>query len=262
MSNITIKLPPPSTYGAVELKEWIKKYTYRGFIYTVIILLLLALLYLVYGKATEKPVVVKAAPPVSKIQIQTPLQDESREEQTATQEAPPEDVDIATIAKAGNPVPVPDAEVTELKDFADFSQIESSLKSETGQIVDINALPTDISFDKPVEQVVVKKDEPNVEDMDVFVPMEKRPSFDPGELARNITYPEVAKKAGIEGTVQVGIFISKSGKPIKIVVRESPSATLNNAAIEAIKNTTFSPGIQNNQAIGSWLTIPVVFRLK
>ncbi len=263
MANRTIQLPNPPTYGAVELKEWIKKYTYKGFIYTVILLLLLMVLYFVYGKATEKPVVKLAAPPISKIQITTPLQDETKDDQTATQEAPPEDVDIATIAKAGNPVPVPDAEVVELKDFADFSQIESSLKSETGQIVDLNSLPSDVSFDKPSETVVVKKeDDIREEDMDVFVAMEKRPSFDPGELARNITYPEVAKKAGIEGTVQVGIYIGKSGKPLKIVIRDSPSTTLNTAAIEAIKKTTFSPGIQNKQPVGSWLTIPVVFRLR
>lgn len=264
MSNSFINVPPPSTYGAVELKVWIKKYTYRGFLYTCAGILLIAILYFGLSKATEKKEVKMAAPPVSKIVMQTPMQDQaSSEEQVATQEAPPEDVDIATIAKAGNPVPVPDAEVTELKDFADFSQIESSLKSETGQIVNIDALPTNISFDeKPAQVVEVKKEEARTEDMDEFVPMEKRPSFDPGELARNIVYPEVAKKAGIEGTVQVSIWISKTGKPTKVVIRDSPSTTLNNAAKEAIMQTTFSPGIQNNQPVGSWLTIPVVFRLK
>ncbi len=264
MTNVVINIPPPSTYGAVEIKEWIKKYTYRGFIYTVIGIIVLALLFIGWGLATEKKEVKMAAPPISKIQIQAPMEDQSsKDEQAASQEAPPEDVDIATIAKAGNPVPVPDAEVTELKDFADFSQIESSLKSEVGQIVDINALPTNVSFDnKPAQVVEVKKEDVATVDPDEFVPLEKRPSFDPVELARNIIYPEVAKKAGIEGTVQVSIWISKSGKPTKVVIRESPSTTLNNAAKDAIMQTTFSPGIQNNQAVGSWLTIPVVFRLK
>lgn len=262
-NNAVINLPPQSTYGAVEIKHWIKKYTYRGFIYTVAGILLLALLMFIYGKATEKSTVRLAAPPISKISLDNLPKDEAKDDQQVTQEKPPEDIEIATIAKAGNPVPVPDAEVQDLKEFADFKQIESSLKSETGAIVDLNTLPSNISFDnKPAQQVEVKKEEAIPDNMDEYVALEKQPTFDPVELARNIEYPEIAKKAGIEGKVMLSIYVSKTGKPLKIVIRDSPSATLNTAAREAAAKTIFSPGIQNGQPVNSWLTIPVVFRLK
>ena len=44
-TNMSIVLPEPSGYGAVELKHFIQRYTYRGFYVTVGILALLLLLY-------------------------------------------------------------------------------------------------------------------------------------------------------------------------------------------------------------------------
>ena len=49
-NDIIVKMPEPSTYGAVELKQYIKKYTIRGFIYTVVGLLAILLLLFVFNK--------------------------------------------------------------------------------------------------------------------------------------------------------------------------------------------------------------------
>lgn len=260
-NDFIVQLPPPSTYGAVEIKRIIKKYTYRAFIYTCCAFLLIFLLNFVFNKVTAKSTVVMKVAPVSKIQISAPPPDASQETETVTTEAPVEDVDIATIAKAGNPVPVPDAEVADLKDFASFDQMTESLSKETGKIVDINALPSNVEFDsKPQKQVEVKTEEP-IPAMDDFVSLEQEPSCDLSELAHNITYPDVARRAGIEGKVQVSVLVDKYGKPKKVVVRESTSSTLNSAAVDAVKKTTFTPGIQNGQPVMSWLLIPVTFKL-
>ena len=45
-TRTAIVMPVPSSYGAIELKEFIRKYTYKGFIYTAagLIILLLEIL--------------------------------------------------------------------------------------------------------------------------------------------------------------------------------------------------------------------------
>lgn len=260
-NNVIIQLPEPSTYGAVELKVWIKKYTLRGFLYTAALILLMIIGIFALNKANESKNVKLAKAPVSKIQITAPPPDATQEEEVVVEEMPQDVVELATLAKAGNPVPVPDAEVTELKDFASFDQLSESLSKETGTIVDLNAMPSNIDFDSKPKAVEVKQEEA-IPDMDDFVALEKEPYVDLGELARNITYPDVAKRAGIEGKVTVSVFVDKSGRPKKVVVRESTSSSLNSAAVDAIKKTTFTPGIQNGQPVSCWMLIPVVFKLR
>ena len=259
-NDYIVQLPPQSTYGAVEIKRFIKKHTYKGFVYTCIAFVLIFLLTFAFNKVTEKSNVVMKAAPVSKIQLTAPPPDATAESETVVSEVPVEEVDIATIAKAGNPVPVPDAEVADLKDFASFDQMTESLSSETGKIVDLNALPSNVEFDSKPQKVEVKTEEP-IPAMDDFVSLEQEPSCDLGELARNIVYPEVARRAGIEGKVQVSVLVDASGRAKKVVVRESTSSTLNAAAVDAVKKTTFTPGIQNGKPVLSWLLIPVTFKL-
>lgn len=260
-NDIIVKMPEPSTYGAVELKQYIKKYTIRGFIYTVVGLLAILLLLFVFNKVTEKKTVKLAAAPISKIQISAPPPDATQEVEEVNTEVPQEVVEFATIAKAGNPVPVPDAEVADLKEFASFDQLSESLSRETGTIVDLNALPSNVEFDSKPKAVEVKQEEV-IPDMDEFVALEQEPSFDSKDLARNIVYPDVARRAGIEGRVLVSVWVDKTGRAKKVVVRETTSNTLNNAAVEAVKKTTFTPGIQNKTPVSCWLLIPVVFKLK
>ncbi len=258
-NTMMLEMPAPTTYGAVELKDIIRKYTYRGFLYTCLFILLLLLGYFAFTKATEPKVEKKFAPPLSKIQLMAPPPDATEETQE-TVEPVTQDVDIATLAKAGNPVPVPDAEVAELKDFASFDQLSESLSSETGQIVDLNALPSNVDFDKP-KQVEVKQEEA-IPAMDDFVSYEQEPDVDMAELQKNVVYPDVAIKAGIEGKVMISVLIDRSGRVQKTVIRSSSSSLLDKAAIEAVKKTTFKPGFQNKQPVNSWLLIPVIFKLR
>ena len=257
-NTMILELPEPSTYGAVELKEIIKKYTLRGFLYMMAFIALLLIGYVVFNKVTEKSDVKRLAPPISKIQLTAPPPDATEQQQTV--EPMTQEIDIATIAKAGNPVPVPDAEVTELKDFASFDQLSESLSKETGNIVDLNSMPSNYDFDKP-KQVEVKQEEA-IPDMDSFVSLEQEPDVDLVDLAKNTIYPEVARKAGIEGKVTVSVYIEKNGKVIKAVIRNSTSSMLNQAALDAVNRTTFKPGIQNKQPVRAWLLIPVQFKLK
>jgi len=81
-------------------------------------------------------------------------------------------------------------------------------------------------------------------------------------IARNIDYPEIAKEAGIEGTVIVQSFIDKKGNVLKSIILKGMEGTgLNEAAIEAIEKTTWKPAVQRDRNVGVWIAIPVTFKL-
>ena len=98
----------------------------------------------------------------------------------------------------------------------------------------------------------------------VFIPREEDPVPIGGYAAilKNITYPEIAQEAGIEGTVIVQCFIDKHGRVIKAVVIKGMAGTgLDEAALDALKATKFKPAIQRDKPVGVWMAIPVIFKL-
>jgi len=253
-----LELPKASTYGAVEIKEFIRKNTWRGFIITLILLLIFFVVYYGMGALSKEQAQQKYFVPVSKMVLSNAPS--SEEEVLEELEPPPKDVvKLATAARAGTPVPVPDAEIKEeLKEFATFDEIDQSLAANEGQIIDLSQMPEDIDLgDRPIE--VEKEDLPDIND---FVFVEKEPQIDLVELQRKIIYPEMAKRAGIEGKVTVRVLVGKDGKPIKAVVQQSDSELLNKAAVKAVMESVFTPAIQNQQPVATWVSIPINFTLR
>lgn len=78
------------------------------------------------------------------------------------------------------------------------------------------------------------------------------------------TYPEAARMAGIQGTVQVKIQILANGLPGEVTVnRSSGQDSLDEAAIEAVSQWRFIPA-KNREGISimCYTTMPIVFRLR
>jgi protein TonB len=107
-----------------------------------------------------------------------------------------------------------------------------------------------------IAQDIIIEDEPGV---DEFVPVEKQP-----QIVKKIvpTYPDMAMRAGIEGTVWVKILVDKDGKPKKAVIVKSTSDIFDDAAKEAAMQFLFTPAIMNNGPVKVWVSIPFRFRLK
>ncbi len=96
----------------------------------------------------------------------------------------------------------------------------------------------------------------------VFVPCEIMPSFIKQKKPR---YPDMARRAGIEGKVTVSVLISENGRPIKAqIVKRAPSdqKIFDESAIECVMHSSYSPGIQNGSPIKVWLTVPIRFTLR
>ncbi len=257
---VTVIMPERPTYGAVEVKELIKKYTIRGFLYTVLIFALAMGSYLATVKIESGGGRKLKMAPIQKIkldQLPPPQSD-------APVEAPPpqqmqEIVHHGPASRAGTPVPVPDAEITpDMQEFAAMDEM-SRASAEGGDGEDLGGFAPNIDFDAKALEVEAPVEEPDPDD---FIAVEEEASLDLPSLQKIVKYPDLARRAGVEGTVYVKVLIGKDGSPKKTIIEMSDNELLNKAAQEAVmKYRGFTPGIQNGQPIQMWISIPIEFRL-
>ena len=98
-----------------------------------------------------------------------------------------------------------------------------------------------------------------------FIPYDTPPKPLGGYAAiqENIVYPELAQKAGIEGTVIVQAFIDETGQVTSTkILKGFPDTGLNEAAKAALEKTAFKPAYQREYPVGVWISVPVNFRLR
>ena len=81
-------------------------------------------------------------------------------------------------------------------------------------------------------------------------------------LAQNVKYPEIAKKAGIQGRVFVNAFIDEMGNVVGTEIIKGIGGGCDQAAIDAVKTTKFTPGIKNGDPVKVQVSIPILFKLQ
>ena len=127
-------------------------------------------------------------------------------------------------------------------------------------------MPLNLPLPPPPSADEGKKDtsETKTEYGDVFVVVERMPVLIGGidKLQESIKYPEMARKAGIEGRVFVKFIINEKGRVIDPVVVRGIGGGCDEAALEAVNKARFEPGMQRGRAVKVWYTVPIVFKLK
>ncbi len=77
-----------------------------------------------------------------------------------------------------------------------------------------------------------------------------------------VTYPRFEREIGNQGTVVVRFVVEPSGEPSGIEVARSVSPGLDAAAVAAVRQTRFTPGIQNGRPVRVRMTLPVRFTIR
>ena len=77
-----------------------------------------------------------------------------------------------------------------------------------------------------------------------------------------ITYPEIAKRAGIEGRVYIVAYVDEHGSVTKTEILKGIGAGCDEAAAYAVKHTKFSPGKQRGKPVKVKVMVPIVFKLE
>lgn len=78
---------------------------------------------------------------------------------------------------------------------------------------------------------------------------------------KNVIYPEIVARAGIEGKVLVQFVVDENGAVTQEKVVESVHDDLDKAALIAVRKTEFAPARKDGQPVKAQLVLPVTFSL-
>jgi len=109
----------------------------------------------------------------------------------------------------------------------------------------------------PVTEVKKTKEEPAF-----LVAAEEQPQLVGGlkGIQSKITYPEVARKNGIEGKVVVQAVVDENGKVISVKTLKGIGGGCDEVAMDAVKESRFLPGKQGGKPVKVQVSIPIVFK--
>jgi protein TonB len=80
-------------------------------------------------------------------------------------------------------------------------------------------------------------------------------------INKHISYPALAKKAGIEGKVYVLAFINENGSVDNTKIVKSLGGGCDEAVVTALKSAKFSPGKNNGVPIKMKLVLQFTFKM-
>ena len=167
------------------------------------------------------------------------------EEETQTKEQ---------VVKQILPTPPPDLPApieTPVTEFAENNSVEDG--TEQTNVTQLNEQPA-----------LPPKEETEIEEETVyFVAVEEMPAPIGGlkSIQQKIVYPEIALRARVEGKVFVKAFVDETGTVTSAEIVKGIGAGCDEAAIDAVLQTKFSPGKQRGRPIKVQVTIPIIFKL-
>jgi protein TonB len=204
------------------------------------------------GQQDVEPVVLKttkytdlAAPPP--IQENTP---------------PPPKLDIPPPVKTIIKFLPPKVTEKEVQEEEEMPTIDEIKENDTGA-TDVEGTG-EVVFDEPVAEVA----KPAVEEDVIFTVVEQPAEFEGGLQAmakfvgKNLKYPAVARRMGIEGSVFVSFVVDKAGNISDVQVIKGVSAECDKEAARVVSiMPPWKPGKQNGKAVKSRFVLPIKFKL-
>jgi protein TonB len=133
------------------------------------------------------------------------------------------------------------------------------------EIIEDDVVDLDLEFDLDGPMDLPPPPPPQEEEEeDFFVVVENMPVLQGGlgELQRKVKYPEMARRAGIEGRVTVQFIVNENGQVENPRVIRGIGGGCNEAALEAVKQANFTPGMQRGRPVRVQYSLPIVFRLQ
>ena len=102
------------------------------------------------------------------------------------------------------------------------------------------------------------------EEEDFFVVVEDMPELigGLGELQRKIRYPEMARRAGIEGRVYIQFIVNERGEVEDPRIMRGIGGGADEEALRVVRQAQFRPGLQRGRPVRVQYQLPIVFRLQ
>jgi len=170
---------------------------------------------------------------------------------------------------------MPDQEIVQMEEIMQTSQLEKPpppprppvpVEVPNDEVLEDIELDLDVSLD--LNEVIVDLPPPPAEpaeeaEEEIFVIVEKAPEIVGGlnELYKYISYPEIARKAGIDGVVVVQIVVQPDGTPADPTILRGVHELLDKEAVQGVMKLSYKPGMQRARPVPVYMSIPVRFEL-
>lgn len=131
---------------------------------------------------------------------------------------------------------------------------------------DLN-LDASLDLDEPISDTPPpppEEEEEEEEEPEIFVVVEEMPELigGLGSLQQQIRYPEIARKAGVEGRVIVQFVVDEQGNVVDPQVIRGIGAGCDEEALRVVRQAKFEPGQQRGKPVKVKMTLPITFRLR
>ncbi|MHB1050560.1 MAG: energy transducer TonB [Bacteroidota bacterium] len=229
-----------TTIGYIDLRSLYKRHILTGLIVAGSAHIMLIAGYTLYARWTDsviefpkefKRVFIDVIPPPPSLEKRITL--------------PVPMIGSSTPVSVGILVPIPDTEINPDATIATQDEMNQPIPgSDIGDPDGTIYVP---------DQTIITDEAPPP-----FVPVEKQPK---AVSIVNPTYPKMAQRAGIEGTVHVNMWVTKEGTVRQAIIVKSSNAIFDEAAVKAALQWTFTPAIMNNGPVAVWVTVPFRFKL-
>ena len=165
--------------------------------------------------------------------------------ETATLETPPPP---ALVAAEPAPVPVP----------------EPAAAAGRGPLAPVDAPITTAGDGLPTQPGPPAPARPAPPSVAVLPPDEITQTAAPrGGYQVKPSYPMSARRAGIQGSTLLGVFVGADGRVGDVVVKQSAGhPDLDAAAADAVRRWRFEPARRGSEPVAMWVLLPVEFRLR
>ncbi|MFC2133614.1 energy transducer TonB [Bacteroidota bacterium] len=129
---------------------------------------------------------------------------------------------------------------------------------------DIEISETELDVDAVIDSTPPPPPDEDEGEPVFFVAVEEQPEPIGGieAIQKIIIYPEIAKRAGVQGRVYVKAYVDKNGNVRKVDILKGIGAGCDEAARDAVMKTKFRPGRQRGKPVNVQVSIPVVFKLQ
>jgi len=151
--------------------------------------------------------------------------------------------------------PLPEISIKEESTLYASNINENLLGSPQNEETQIAAAKTETSI-PPKEKVKIE------EEPAFFVAVEEMPELIGGlkTLQSKIKYPEIASRVGVEGKVLVQAVVNESGDVMSVKTIKGIGSGCDEVAMDAVRNSKFTPGKQRGKNVKVQVTIPIVFK--
>ena len=127
------------------------------------------------------------------------------------------------------------------------------------EIIDLD---TELDLDGPLDLPPLTPPKSEETQDDFFVVVEQMPQLIGGlaSLQKKVRYPEMARRAAIEGRVTIQFIVNEQGKVENPRVIRGIGGGCDEEALKAVMTARFKPGMQRGRPVRVQYSLPIVFR--